>query len=166
MVRFRSLVGGSLLGLAALAAPAVMLGVTGCMNSAPAPTASLYDRLGGDAAISAVVDDFVNTAAADPAVNFTRAGVAGAPKWDPTPENVAILKKHLTEFIEVAAGGPQKYEGRPNKEVHAGMKITEAEFGAIAKDLSNSLDKFKVPQKEHDELMAAVAGTHDDIVQP
>jgi hemoglobin len=124
----------------------------------------LYTRLGGHDAIAAVVHDFVGKAASDPAVNFTRQGVAGAPKWDPTPDNIAILEKHLTEFVCVAAGGPETYTGRDNKTVHTGMKITDAEFTAIAKDLSAALDDFKVPQKEHDELMSAVAGTHDQIV--
>ena len=39
-----------------------------------APTVSLYERLGGEPAITAVVDDFVNRAAGDPAVNFVRKG--------------------------------------------------------------------------------------------
>jgi hemoglobin len=162
----RSFLRCGVVALATLAGPALLVWTTGCSsNSAPAQ-ASLYDRLGGDSAISAVVSDFVDRAAADPAVNFTRAGVAGAPKWDPTPENVAILKKHLTQFIEVAAGGPQTYEGRPNKDVHKDMHISDAEFKAIAADLTASLNKFNVPAKEQGELMAAVGGTHDDIVQP
>ncbi|MDB5318412.1 MAG: Hemoglobin-like protein, partial [Phycisphaerales bacterium] len=103
-------------------------------------TRSLYDRLGGEPAITAVIDDFVNRAAGDPKVNFTRKGTDK--EWPATPENVAKLKKHLTQFVCMATGGPQKYEGKPMKPVHAGMKITEAEFGAIAADLIASLDKF------------------------
>lgn len=162
----RAFLGCVVVVVTSLAAPAMLVWSAGCSSNTPPPQASLYDRLGGDTAISAVVDDFVNRAAADPAVNFTRQGVAGAPQWDPTPENVAILKKHLTQFIEVACGGPQTYEGRPNKEVHKDMKITDAEFNAIAADLTASLNKFNVPAKEQSELMAIVASTHDDIVQP
>ena len=126
-------------------------------------TRSLYDRLGGEPAITAVVDDFVNRAAGDPKVNFTRKGTGK--EWNPTPENVANLKKHLTQFVAMAAGGPQKYTGQPMKPLHAGMKITDAEFNAIAADLVASLDKFKVPQKEKDELMAVVGSTRGDIVE-
>ncbi|MGA2230178.1 MAG: group 1 truncated hemoglobin [Tepidisphaeraceae bacterium] len=158
---------GIVLAAAILATPVAVFTATGCTSNTntPAPK-SLYDRLGGDPAISAVVDDFVNRAAADPAVNFTRKGVEGAPQWDPTPENVAILKKHLTEFIEVATGGPQTYEGRPDKDVHKGMKITDAEFNAIAADLVASLNKFNVPQQEQNDLIAVVKTTYPDVVQP
>ena len=124
---------------------------------------SLYDRLGGEAAITAVVEDFVGRAAADPAVNFVR---AGTPKlWDPTPEHLATLKKHLTQFICSATGGPQVYEGRDMKTVHEGMQISEAEFGAIAADLRASLITFNVPQKEQNELISIVATTQGSIVE-
>ena len=124
---------------------------------------SLYERLGGEAALKAVVDDFVGRAAANPKVNFTRKGTAH--EWTASGENVARLKAHLVQFISMATGGPHKYEGRAMKPVHAGMGITEAEFGALAGDLIASLDKFKVPQKEKDELIAIVASTKKDIVE-
>jgi hemoglobin len=156
---------GLVLAAAVLAAPVVMFNVTGCTSNAPAPEQkSLYERLGGEASISAVVDDFVNRAAADPAVNFTRANVPGAPKWDPTPENVALLKTRITQFVCMATGGPQKYEGKSMKDAHAGMKITDAEFNAIAADLTASLNKFNVPQQEQNELLAIVGTTRGDIV--
>jgi hemoglobin len=69
------------------------------------------------------------------------------------------------QFIAVAAGGPQKYTGRDMKSVHRGMKITDAEFNALAADLTASLNKFKVPAKEQKELLAAVEGTRKDIVE-
>jgi hemoglobin len=172
----------SILPLAGLSVAVVMAGNIGCNQGTPPapdasaaaaavpttmpsmPTKSLYERLGGDAAITAVVSDFVDKAAGDPAVNFTRQNVPGYIPWDPTPDNVATLKKHLTQFVEMAAGGPQTYEGRPNKEVHAGMQITDAEFKAIAADLKATLDKYNVPAEEEGELMAAVGGTYNDIV--
>lgn len=125
--------------------------------------ASLYQRLGGEPAIKAVVDDFVGRAASDPKVNFTRKGTTA--EWQATPENVAHLKAKLVEFIAVAAGGPQKYTGRRMKSSHAGMKITNAEFNALAADLKASLDKFNVPAREQSELLAAVEGTRKDIVE-
>lgn len=124
---------------------------------------SLYERLGGEPAITAVVEDFVGRAAADPKGNFTRKGTSM--EWQATPENVAHIKKLLVQFIAKTAGGPQKYEGRDMKSAHKGMKITNAEFNAIAADLKASLDKFKVPAKEQSELLAAVEGTRKDIVE-
>lgn len=128
-----------------------------------APAASLYDRPGGEPAITAVIDDFVNRAAGDPAVNFAR---KGTPKeWQATPENVATLKKHLTQFVCGVTGGPQVYEGKDLKVAHEGMQITEAEFGALAGDLKAALDKFNVPEKEQQELLAIVGTTQGSIVE-
>lgn len=126
---------------------------------------SLYERLGGEPAITAVCDDFVGRAASDPKVNFFRRDVPGAMEWKPSPEDLATFKKHLVQFVCVAAGGPQKYEGRSMKATHRGMKITEAQFNALAADLSASLDTFNVPAKEKGELLGAVAGTKKDIVE-
>ena len=126
-------------------------------------TTPLYERLGGEAAITAVVDDFVGRAASDPAVNFTRQGTSK--EWDASPENVATLKKHLTQFICSATGGPQAYEGKDMKTAHEGMQIAESEFGAIAADLRASLTSFNVPQKEQDELIGIVATTQGSIVE-
>jgi hemoglobin len=129
----------------------------------PEKAKTLYDRLGGEAAIRAVVDDLVARAAADPKVNFTR---KGTPKeWKPTPENVAHLKSVLVDMIGSATGGPQKYTGRSMKELHAGMKITPAEFDALAADLKATLDKLKVPAREQNELLKLVAATAPDIVE-
>ncbi len=126
-------------------------------------TKSLYERLGGEAAITAVVADFVGRAAADPAVNFTRKGTDK--EWSATPENVALLQKRLVQFISMAAGGPQQYEGKDMKTAHAGMGITSDEFDAIAADLKASLVTFNVPQQEQDELLAVVATTKGQIVE-
>ena len=127
-------------------------------------TKSLYDRLGGEPAVRAVVDDFVGRAAADPAVNFTRKG-EGNVEWAVTPEHVEHLKQGLRDFICVAAGGGCQYKGMDMRSAHAGMHITDAQFNAIGTDLKLSLDKFKVPAREQNELLSAVEGTRKDIVE-
>lgn len=134
----------------------------------PAPpmdtkAASLYERLGGEAAIKAVVEDFVGRAAGNPKVNFFRKGTDK--EWKPQAADVEMLKTRLVQLIGAVTGGPQKYEGKDMKSLHAGMKITSAEFGAIAGDLKATLDKFKVPAKEQAELMKIVGGTAADIVE-
>jgi hemoglobin len=123
---------------------------------------SLYERLGGEPAIAAVVDDFVGRAAGDPKVNFTRKGTAM--EWNASAQNVAHLKAMLVQLIASATGGPQHYQGRSMKDAHAGMMITNAEFDALAADLVATLDKLEVPAKEKGELLAIVGGTRADIV--
>ncbi|OYW24518.1 MAG: hypothetical protein B7Z55_01935 [Planctomycetales bacterium 12-60-4] len=133
-------------------------------EASPVPTPpTLYERLGGAAAIKAVVDEFVGLAAADEKVNFFRKGTDK--EWKPGEGDVDKLKMHLVNLIGQLTGGPEKYTGRDMKSSHAGMKITGAEFDALAADLIAALDKFKVPQAEKDELIKIVASTKADIVE-
>jgi hemoglobin len=114
---------------------------------------SLYDRLGGQPAITAVVDDFLGNVAADMRINGRFANA-----------NLPRLKIRLVELIAAGSGGPQKYTGRDMKNAHQGMNITVAEFGALVEDLGKSLDKFKVPAKEKGELLAILGPMQGDIV--
>jgi hemoglobin len=136
---------------------------SGMASPNSAMNSSLFDRLGREPAIKAVVDDFVGRAASDPKVNFTRKGTSM--EWEATPANVEHLKMRLVEFVAMASGGPQKYMGRSMQSAHRGMNISNAEFDAIAADLKASLDHFKVPAREQAELLAAVEGTRKDIVE-
>jgi hemoglobin len=121
---------------------------------------SLYDRIGGQAALTKVVDDFVARAAANPKVNFTRNGT-----WNASDAAVKALKTHLVNFLGSAFGGPQKYTGRSMKEAHKGMAITQAEFDALAADLKAVLEANKVPSAEVNEIMKIAASTAPDIVE-
>lgn len=155
----------SILCVGLLAGSVVVVG--GCEKNTATTQAirPLWDRLGGEPAVTAVVDKFVGRAAGNPNVNFFRKSVAGYPEWKPSDAQVATLKRRIVEFISVNSGGPLRYTGKDMKSVHAGMKISTAEFNAIAGDLSATLDDFKVPAKEKGELMAAVAGTAKDMVE-
>jgi hemoglobin len=114
---------------------------------------SLYDRLGGKDAITAVVDDFVNTAATDERISDFFKNT-----------DAADLKAKLVDQVCEATGGPCKYTGKDMKTAHTGMKITEEQFNALVEDLVQSLDKFNVPQREKDELLGALGGMKGDIV--
>ncbi len=115
---------------------------------------SLYERLGGKDAITAVVDDFVGRVAADKRINgfFAKA-------------NVLRLKTMLVDQICEATGGPCKYTGRDMKATHKGMGITNADFDALVGDLVATLDKFKVGEREKQELLAALGPMRKDIVE-
>ena len=122
---------------------------------------SLYDRLGGVYSIATVVDDFIErllvnrTLNANPAINEARARV---PK--------AGLKFQVTALVCEVTGGPCKYTGRAMKESHQHLNITPAEWDAMVADFKMTLDTFKVPQTEQQELIAIVGGTKKDIVRP
>jgi hemoglobin len=117
------------------------------------PGASLYDRLGGKPAITAVVDDFVGNVAADKRINgfFART-------------DIPRLKRLLVEQICAGTGGPCSYTGRDMKTSHAGMGVGDAHFNALVENLVKTLDKFKVPQREKEELLGILAPMKADIV--
>jgi hemoglobin len=134
---------------------------------------ALFDRLGGEKGITAIVEDATPRILQDPRVNFQRNGVTSTGfslkrektvTWQATPENVAQLKKHLVQFISLASGGPAHYEGKDMKSVHAGMKISNPEFDAAVGDVKASLDKLQLPNKEQKELLAIVESTRPQIV--
>jgi len=121
---------------------------------------SIYERIGGEAAIRGVVDDFVPAAAADPKVNFTRDG-----RWQASDAAVSHLKSMLVEFLSSALGGPQKYSGRDMKSTHQGLRITQGEFDALAGHLKATLEKHKVPSAEVNAILKIAASTANDIVE-
>jgi len=142
-----------------IALTTLMLAAAPLRAETPAAAPSLYDRLGGVYAIAAVVDDFIErllvnkTLNANPRINEARARV---PKQG--------LKYHVTAFVCNATGGPCGYTGRSMKPSHAHLNITENEWRAMVTDFRKTLDKFKVPRKEQDELVALVGTTKPDIV--
>ena len=144
--------------LRSFAIPAVLmatllLGACQDMGMKPMQQKSLYDRLGGPGAITAVVDDFVGNVAADNRINKFFA------KTD-----IPRLKRLLVEQICAGTGGPCTYTGRDMRSVHAGMGITDAQFNALVEDLVKSLDKFKVPEKEKGELLGILGPMKPSIV--
>ena len=144
-------------------------------NAEKAPAKkTLYERLGGEKGVAAIVDDFVTRVLADPRVNWerknvTRGGISinrnKSVAWDPNPDNVAKLKKHIGQFLALATGGPTVYEGRDMKDVHGGMHIANAEFDATIGDMKATLDKLQVPTDEQKELLAILESTRPQVSQ-
>ncbi len=134
----------------------VLVFLAGCatMDSGRMAEKSLYERLGGKEAITAVVDDFVGRVAADKRINGFFANA-----------NIPRLKMHLVNQICEASGGPCKYTGQDMKAVHKGMGITGEAFDALVGDLVATLDKFKVPAKEKGELLSVLGPMKKDIVE-
>lgn len=111
--------------------------------------ASLYWRLGGPEALNAAVDEVIKVSKADPRLAGRLSG-ACAPK--------------LKEQLCAATGGPCAYTGRDMKTAHAGMKVTETEFGAVGENLVKVLDAFKVPEREKNELVGLILPLKGEIV--
>jgi hemoglobin len=151
-----------------------LCGVTGCHPAAksaakpaakkpPADERTLYDRIGGEATIVAIVDDLMARAAADPKVNFTRTGTTRP--WQATPDNLARLRTRLIQFLGTATGGPHRYEGEDMRTAHRGMSITRGEFDAFVADVRASLETVGVKEKERKELLAIIESARGTVVE-
>ena len=114
----------------------------------------LYERLGGLPTVRLVVDDLVGRVGADTRINRFFA-----------QSNVPLVKERLTHLFCELSGGPCTYLGADMKNAHSGMGISNADFDAVIENLGAALDKFKVPAREKDELLAVLRPMRKDIVE-
>ncbi|MBI5856402.1 MAG: group 1 truncated hemoglobin [Sphingobacteriales bacterium] len=118
---------------------------------------SLYKRLGGYDAVAAVTDDFITRLATHKDLSRFFTGAS-----DDTKKRI---RQHIVDFLCNGAGGPCAYIGRTMKDAHKGLKISENDWKITAGLLVETLNKFMVPQKEQNELLAIVSSLKKDIVE-
>jgi hemoglobin len=118
---------------------------------------TLYERLGGYDAISAVANDLLPRLQTDSRL---------ARFWQHRSEDgVKREKQLLIDYLCSSAGGPLHYTGRDMMTSHKGMKISEHDWSAFLGHLNATLETFHVPQAERDEVVAFVQSTKPDIVE-
>ena len=139
----------------AAATLASLLVIGGCAIESMKPTQdqSLYQRLGGNGAISAVVADAIGNIAADARINQRFSSAGGS-----------RLARNLVDLICARSGGPCTYAGNDMSAAHEGMNIRDDEFDALVEDLAKSLDKFKVPPRERGEVLKMLGQMRNAIV--
>ncbi len=118
---------------------------------------TLYQRLGGFDAIAAVTDEFIGRLATDKQLGKFVVGHS--------EDSLKKLRQHVVEQLCAATGGPCVYTGRDMKTAHKGMGISESDWNLAVNHLVATLDKFKVPTAEKNELLAAVSTMKADIVE-
>jgi hemoglobin len=118
---------------------------------------TLYERLGGYDAIAAVVSDLLPRLRADPQL---------ARYWQHRAEDgLNRSKQLLIDFLCSGAGGPVYYTGRNMKTSHKGMGISESDWSVFLGHLHATLEAFQIPQAEHDEVVAFIQSTKNDMVE-
>lgn len=142
-----------------VAALAMVIGVAGSPEGLQAQT-SLFERLGGKPAVTAVTSQLIDRILEDTRVNAWFAHAAAS------PENRAAYKVKLYDFVCQATGGPCKYTGQDMVTAHRGRRVTSAAFDAVVEDLVAVLDGLKVPAKEKQDLLALLGPLKSSIVQP
>ena len=115
---------------------------------------SLYERLGGVEAITAVARAFEDRAAKDDRINQ---------KFAKT--NLDRLTKEFVDQLCQDTGGPCTYTGLSLRQAHTNMGVTSGEWGAFMEDLVATLDSFNVGKAEQDELLNKLRPMRADIVQ-
>ncbi|UUZ81827.1 group 1 truncated hemoglobin [Paenibacillus sp. P26] len=116
-------------------------------------TASLYEKLGGEAAVQAVVEEFYKRILADDTINSFFTGT-----------DMEKLRGHQVKFISFALDGPNQYSGKSMEKAHAGMNLQPQHFQAVAKHLHGALAQFNVSEEDIDEVLTRVASLKDFVL--
>jgi hemoglobin len=135
----------------------LLVALAGALAPAYAQQASLYERLGGYNAISAVVEDFAPKLFKDPQVGRFFVGMS-------TDSRSGFKQKNKNLICNVT-GGPCQIISRPAKTAHAGLGITESDFAVVVGHLVATLNKFKVPAAEQTDLLNIIGTLKPDIVE-
>jgi len=107
---------------------------------------TLYDQVGGASALEAVVDAFYDRVLADDHLEgFFRS------------TDMTKQRAFMRAFLAMALGGPNEYDGRPMKEAHEQLGITELHFGLFAGHLAATLEAASVSQDMVNEIVGLVA---------
>ncbi len=115
---------------------------------------SLYQRLGGKAAIDASVEAFYVKVLADKRVNHFFEDI-----------NMNKQRRKQKEFLSAAFGGPIPWIGKDMRKAHANLPgLNETHFNAIAGHLKSTLEDLKVKKELIDEVMTIAGSVKDDVL--
>jgi hemoglobin len=121
----------------------------------PAAEVSIFELIGGEPALVAVVDDFYERVLVDPQLAPFFAGAS-----------MSKLKGRQVEFFAAALGGPDVYEGRGMRQAHAGRGIGQADFDQVAVHLTGALAAAGVPAETIARIAATITPLASEIVSP
>ena len=116
-------------------------------------TQTLYERIGGRAALEAVVDEFYRRIVADQQL---------APLFAKT--DMKKQRGHQVAFLAAALGGPADYRGKDMRAAHVGRGITANHYAAVAGHLQGTLQWAGVGGEELAAIMATAASLQSQVV--
>ena len=148
----------------------IAVALTMPLQAAPATERSLYERLGGVFAIAAVVDHFSDALVENPIVGKTSKNPALREWHTKNLDRLPGLKFMRTLWVCEVTGGSFKFSPtKPGKthlgleESHRDLKISPEEFDEVAAELGRTLDAFKVPPREKEEVLGAFAAHKNEV---
>lgn len=117
--------------------------------------ATLYERLGGEDKILAIVTDIVALHHENPKIKT---------RFDNAEKSDSELIKLVSDLVCSGTGGPQEYKGMSMLDTHRGMNISEAEFVAVLDDILEAMEKHNVGEREKAELLSIAYSMKDEII--
>jgi hemoglobin len=114
---------------------------------------TLYDDLGGNDGLTAIVGETIDASVADPRT---------ADKLDNI--NIARLKQRIVEQVCELTGGPCHFHGISMKGAHAYLRLHDSHFNALVEHMQDAMDRRGVPSRTQNRLLAILAPMHRDIV--
>jgi hemoglobin len=148
--------GGAAAPSAPTKAPAPAAAAPGAVASPVVESNSLYRRLGGYDALAAFTDDFLGRATNDPAIVPFFKGLTAA--------DLRRIRQHVLDQLCAATGGPCFYPGRDMKAAHAELEITNDVWNAFTGHLNETVSRFKIGERERNELVGIVSSLRAEIV--
>jgi hemoglobin len=115
---------------------------------------TLYERLGGEQGLSAIVRDTITNHQANPII-----------KTRFQDSDLERLNRLVVDFFGQGSGGPQKYTGKAMAEAHRGMNISEEEFLAVIDDVMAALDKNGVAGDTKNEVLGVLYSLRGEVVR-
>ncbi|HHJ80105.1 MAG TPA: group 1 truncated hemoglobin [Candidatus Tenderia electrophaga] len=117
---------------------------------------SLFDRIGGEAAVDAAVDLFYRKVLADDRING----------WF---DGTDMARQHAKQktFLTMAFGGPSNYTGMDMREGHAHLVakgLNDGHFDAVMEHLGATLTELGVPAELIAEAAAIAESTRNDVL--
>ncbi len=138
-----------------LAVCACFAGLAVAPAGAQVPNEAALTAFGGFEGLARITNDFLGRVQKNPRI--------GSFFKDADTERLQAM---LTDQFCDVLGGGCKYSGKSMRKIHEGMKVTTADFNALAEELQNALDAAAVPNAQQNRLIAALAPMRRDVVQP
>lgn len=114
---------------------------------------SIYEKIGGAAAVDAAVDLFYRKVLADDRISHF---------FDTVDMDAQIAKQKA--FLTMVFGGPHAYTGKDMREAHKHMQLTEVHFGAVAENLVATLQELGVAEEDINEIAGIAMSVKDDVL--
>ncbi|MGB8517550.1 MAG: group 1 truncated hemoglobin [Gallionella sp.] len=133
-----------------------MIIFSGKAPAAPVAVKTLYEKLGGEAAVNAAVDIFYRKVLQDDRIKHFFA-------------NTDMTKQAAKQkaFLTMAFGGPNKYTGEDMRNGHAHLVakgLNDSHFDAVMEHLGGTLKELNVPGDLIAQCAAVAESTRNDVL--